>query len=472
MHVLTRLAFFGEAYATLKSALLVGVYVAVFSLTPPELQQRAEHQPYPDPIHGHIALPIWLVEVLREKTVRRMLFIRQLGLKAYIDFPGAIHTRYSHSLGTMHLAGKVADLLVRKERIAGNENIARTLEQNHTNLMAAGFFHDLGHGPFSHAVDFVMKKLTGKTHEDISAALLDATDISSIEHFGVTIGSVKQIITAKHDFPFLNGIVNGPLDVDKLDYLLRDSYHVGLRYSFDLDHFIETFRVLGDQTELEECELGLEYNAEARTTTEIFLIIWKSMYELVYNKERSRVAEKMLEKAILIATQNENGSELKSYFTEIGKYAELHDEMLLEKLKNAGEQACTLVKMIESGSVFSILVDDELASTESLDLSELFLDELVKKDEAEVAEDLTELLTSKLGCEKYDVICDIIKGKVPHTIHMDKKVEEEPLELKQDSEVVRALVGKNRIRVYSKPGLNLDAETVRRHLNEALTSWK
>lgn len=131
-------SFFDDEYGTLKSPSLLRVYAAVFLLTQPP-PQKAEDQPYPDPIHGHISLPIWLVEVLREKKIRRMLFIRQLGLKAYIDFPGAIHTQYSHALGTMQLAGKVADLLVRKERIAGNENIARTLEQNHTNLMSTRF---------------------------------------------------------------------------------------------------------------------------------------------------------------------------------------------------------------------------------------------------------------------------------------------------------------------------------------------
>ena len=72
---------------------------------------------------------------------------------------------------------------------------------------------------------------------------------------------------------------------------------------------------------------------EARATAEIFLTIWKNMYELVYNKERSRIAEKMLEKAILLATTDGSGSDLKSYFTDTGKYTTLHDELLLEKLK-------------------------------------------------------------------------------------------------------------------------------------------
>ena len=441
------------------------------------LNPGKEGQSYPDPIHGHVGLPIWLVDVLKEKTVRRMLFIRQLGLKAYIDFPGAIHTRYSHAIGCMWLAGKVADLLVKKERIAGNNNVATTLENNRINLMAAGFFHDLGHGPFSHAVDFVMKKLTGKSHEDISTQLLDSKELARIEQYGgLSISSVKQMImTAKHPFPFLNGIINGPLDVDKLDYLLRDSYHVGLRYSFDLDHFIDTYKVLGNDAALEECELGLERTTEARATAEIFLTIWKNMYELVYNKDRSRIAEKMLEKAILLATSDGGMLDLKDYFTDTSKYVTLHDELLLEKLKESSGTPRKLVEMIEAGSVYYILLDEELKATAELELSDVLLDDLAKKDEAEVADKLTELLTTKISCERNEVICDIVKGRVPRPIHMyDPSIrvgEEEPPELKDDSDIVRAIVGRNRVKVYTEPSKHFDKDALRKHLNEILTTW-
>jgi HD superfamily phosphohydrolase len=468
------LGFFVTQISMLDLALAYLVIAVMPLLNRPRLEK--EGQSYPDPIHGHIILPIWLVDVLKEKTVRRMLFIRQLGLKAYIDFPGAIHTRYSHAIGCMQLAGKVADLLVKKERVAGNDNVATTLENNRINLMAAGFFHDLGHGPFSHAVDFVMKKLTGKSHEDISTHLLDSKELGRIEQYGgLAISSVKQIMTANHPFPFLNGIVNGPLDVDKLDYLLRDSYHVGLKYSFDLDHFIDTYKVLGSDAALEECELGLERTTEARTTAEIFLIIWKNMYELVYNKERSRIAEKMLEKAILLGTTDGSGSDLKDYFTDIGKYVTLHDELLLEKLKESSERPRKLAEMIEAGTVYSILLDEELKASEKLELSDVLLDDLAKKDEAEVADKLTALLTTKIACERYEVICDIVKGRVPRPIHMNdpsiRAGEEEPPELKEDSDIVRAIIGRNRIKVYAEPSKRFDKDALRKHLNEILSTW-
>lgn len=100
-----------------------------------------------DPIYGNVPLPQWLIEINDREEIRRMMFIRQLGLKATISFPGAIHTRYSHSLGTMYLAGKVADILSKKASEKGKSNIAQSLHENKNTIMAAGFLHDIGHGP-------------------------------------------------------------------------------------------------------------------------------------------------------------------------------------------------------------------------------------------------------------------------------------------------------------------------------------
>ena len=136
--------------------------------------------------------------------------------------------------------------------------------------MAAGFLHDIGHGPFSHAVDFPLNKLTSKTHEEISTRII-SEELKELEHHGISIESVNRIVSAQHWFPFVSSIVNGPLDVDKLDYLLRDSHHVGLKYALDIENFIEGYTVLGDDKDLSKSELGLENTPEAITSAEIFL---------------------------------------------------------------------------------------------------------------------------------------------------------------------------------------------------------
>src|SRR2546425_12520220 len=114
---------------------------------------------YPDPIHGTIELPEWFPVIANKESVRRMMFIRQLGLKAYVDFPGAIHTRFSHALGTMQLTKKLVSMLSDELEKSGQSGKASNLKANLNSLMAAGFLHDIGHGPFSHAVDYPASKL-------------------------------------------------------------------------------------------------------------------------------------------------------------------------------------------------------------------------------------------------------------------------------------------------------------------------
>lgn len=197
----------------------------------------------PDPVHGTIEIPSWLLRIANEKSVRRMMFIRQLGLKAYIDYPGAIHTRYSHVLGVMHLSGRIISMLTELEYKKGRTETATSLSNNRINIMAAGFLHDIGHGPFSHVVDYILKKYCNTTHEEIAFEIIKK--MSDIENDGINIDKVREIIKGKHPYRFINHIINGPIDADKLDYLLRDAHNVGLKYSLDLDHFITNFRILG-----------------------------------------------------------------------------------------------------------------------------------------------------------------------------------------------------------------------------------
>ena len=126
----------------------------------------------PDPVAGKIEFPTWLKLIKDEPAVRRMLSIRQLGLKAYIDFPGAIHTRYSHALGAMQLAGRVVDILREIQADNGKKIVSENLLESRSDLMAAGFLHDVAHGPFSHAVDFALEEIAGTTHEELAGVMI------------------------------------------------------------------------------------------------------------------------------------------------------------------------------------------------------------------------------------------------------------------------------------------------------------
>src|SRR2546422_4301713 len=141
--------------------------------------------------------PPWLTAIETSTPVRRMTLIRQLGLKAYIDFPGAIHTRYSHALGVMELSGRLTDLLIAKLEKMGKPNSVSNLKSNRNTIAAAGFLHDIGHGPFSHAVDYPLRKFSKKTHEEISTVIV-SHDLRELEDHGIPIDSVNKIITGQH----------------------------------------------------------------------------------------------------------------------------------------------------------------------------------------------------------------------------------------------------------------------------------
>lgn len=404
-----------------------------------------------DPIHGKIEMPQWLVRIKDEPAIRRMMNIKQLGLKAFIDFPGAIHTRYLHSLGTMFLAGKLTDLLIKKERSRNNtrKGLVENLENNRNSLMAAGFFHDIGHGPFSHVMDFVLKEEFKRDHEWITTQVVKRFK-EELEGDSIPVSHVNKMITRKHRYPFLWGIVNGPLDVDKVDYVLRDSYHVGLRYGFDLDHHFDRVAILGEADELQRCELGLEKGLKAIVCAELFLLLWKSMYDLVYLVQSSRIAEKMLEKAILHAVRKQQ--DIRDDIKELDKYLDLDESKLTSKLSECKGFPKEVVERLKTADLY--IPVPFIPELDSFDTNTKFVKD-VQTREDKVSEKISQSL-STLVPNSYSVICDIVKTKVPKDIHINERDKNgQPYELKQKSEVVRA-ISQQRIfvNVYIHPTLS------------------
>ena len=398
----------------------------------------------PDPIAGKIEFPEWLVNIKDEPAVRRMLTIRQLGLKAYIDFPGAIHTRYSHVLGAMHLAGKVVDILDEILRDDGKRRIAENLKESRTDLMAAGFLHDIAHGPFSHAVDYPLQVISGTNHEELAAVMIREHLPKDLSNW-IDTEKVIKIIQGKHDYPFISQIINGQLDVDKLDYLLRDAHHVGLKYSFDLESFLSHYTVIGEESELTKCSLGLEDTLQATVTAELFLVIWKSMYDLVYHAQNSRIAEKMLEKSVLLGQTEEK---LKTAFTL--EYLKLDDEGLIEILRSLQGPSSDLANRAISNQLFKLEIDKKL-TTEKFEMTEQFIAEATdSKNVARVSDNLSLKLNEKFQLKNYQLICDIVTSKSPQDIELDSSngEEEEKNTLRARSTIVGHLTKRSRIKVY------------------------
>jgi len=202
-----------------------------------------------DPIHGFIRADPLEAALVNSRPVQRLRNIRQLGL-TFLVFPGAEHSRFSHALGAMHLAGRLYDALA--ARSAGLLPAGEGARERRL-VRAAALLHDLGHAPFSHSAEELFEG--GIDHEEMTRRLIGLPEVARIfeRHAGDVGGRGDREGLAPADVVrlleggsgpverLLAEVVSGELDVDKMDYLLRDSLFCGVRYgSYDLDRLLDT----------------------------------------------------------------------------------------------------------------------------------------------------------------------------------------------------------------------------------------
>jgi uncharacterized protein len=204
-----------------------------------------------DPVHGFIRADALETALINSRPVQRLRFIHQLGF-TFLVFPGAEHSRFSHVIGAMHLAGRLYDALCSKGGGSEAETLlpsgARSLERRL--VRAAALFHDVGHAPFSHSAEELFEG--GIDHEEMTRRLLATPEVEAIfEQHGEGIGTADVArLLQRNGSPaerLLSQVISGELDVDKMDYLLRDSLYCGVRYgTFDLERLLDTVVPLAD----------------------------------------------------------------------------------------------------------------------------------------------------------------------------------------------------------------------------------
>jgi HD superfamily phosphohydrolase len=201
-----------------------------------------------DPIHGFIRADPLEAALINSRPLQRLRTIHQLGL-TFLVFPGAEHSRFSHVLGAMHLAGRAYDALCTR---GGGLLPAGVKARERRLARAAALLHDLGHAPFSHSAEELFSG--GIDHEEMTRRMIASPEMARIfERFGdgIAPADVLRLLTGGHGGGpverLLSQIVSGELDVDKMDYLLRDSLFCGVRYgNFDLDRLLETLLPIED----------------------------------------------------------------------------------------------------------------------------------------------------------------------------------------------------------------------------------
>ncbi|MEZ5332661.1 MAG: HD domain-containing protein [Thermoanaerobaculia bacterium] len=199
-----------------------------------------------DPVHGLVRADSLETALINSRPLQRLRRIRQLGA-TYLVFPAAEHSRFSHALGAMHLAGRVYDAMApRSDGLLDPD--PRSVERRL--VRAAALLHDVGHPPFSHVAEELFEDGIG--HEEMSRRLLAVPEVErafSDLGEGVTADDVRRLLEGRSDplGRLLSQIVAGELDVDKMDYLLRDSLFCGVRYgSYDLERLLDTIVPIRD----------------------------------------------------------------------------------------------------------------------------------------------------------------------------------------------------------------------------------
>lgn len=244
-----------------------------------------------DNVHGYIRLSEIESEIVDSVTFQRLRRVSQLGLASFV-YPGATHSRFSHSLGAMHVMGRVVDnLLV-------NEPKADFIEKDRQLLRISVLLHDLGHFPFSHVIEGVMKRrssLAGK-HESLSSFLLEKKtewQISKILEKTGLREDVLKLLEGKYDGPGLYGyLISSDLDVDRLDFLQRDSLHTGVAYgSIDVERILRTMTV--DNGANPSFLVALEKGTQA---IENYVLGRYHMYNSVYYHKSVTAFELMLDR--------------------------------------------------------------------------------------------------------------------------------------------------------------------------------
>ncbi|WP_259343321.1 HD domain-containing protein [Capnocytophaga canis] len=229
-----------------------------------------------DPVHGFIHIPdAFIFDLMEHPYFQRLRRITQMGL-SYLVYPGARHTRFQHALGCMHLMQKVVETL----RYKGVE----ISDKEAQGLYAAILLHDIGHGPFSHAMEHSI--VENISHEEISLLFMQELN----REFKGKLDLAIEIFQGTYSRKFMNQLVASQLDMDRLDYLKRDSFYTGVAEgNINPERIISMLNVRNDEVMVEEKGI---YSVEK------FLVARRLMYWQVYLHKTSVVAEQLLIKVL------------------------------------------------------------------------------------------------------------------------------------------------------------------------------
>ncbi|MBU2951140.1 HD domain-containing protein [Tamlana agarivorans] len=244
-----------------------------------------------DPIYGFITIPNSLIfDLIQHKYFQRLRRITQMGM-SYLVYPGAHHTRFHHAIGCVHLMQQAVNVL----RFKG----VSLSEEEETGLYVAILLHDIGHGPFSHAMEHSI--VNNVSHEEISLLFMERLNVE----FNGSLTVAIQIFKGEYPRKFLFQLISSQLDMDRADYLKRDSFYTGVAEgNINSERLITMLNVVNDELVVEEKGI---YSVEK------FIIARRLMYWQVYLHKTGLVAEQLLIRVLKRAKElHDLGQELRA----------------------------------------------------------------------------------------------------------------------------------------------------------------
>jgi hypothetical protein len=253
-----------------------------------------------DPVHNLIrfdrAKDKLVLELIETQEFQRLRNIRQTGV-SHLVYPGATHTRFSHALGVAYLMKRVIEHFF---ELGVLKKLARSLEKHRELLMATALLHDLGHFPFSH----LLEELSNEDHEAWTIKIIqdpksEANQIL-LARDKTYPSQMAKILNKTFTPAFAVKLISSQLDVDRMEYLLRDSFHMGVRYGyFDIEWLMHSLRLVQSKG---DWELAIDQRKGAHAV-EAYLLARYYMYQQVYHHKTNRAADVLLKKTLQRAAE-------------------------------------------------------------------------------------------------------------------------------------------------------------------------
>ncbi len=273
-----------------------------------------------DPVHGYIELDDLAQDLLSTPQMQRLRRVRQLGFSNLV-YPGANHTRFEHSLGAMHLASELTRSLDSIE------------EDRKIEIKTATLLHDVGHGPFSHVTENVIDKYTRRRHDDVKEILGKGEIREVLSKHGISPGNLVRHIKGETS---LGQILSSEIDVDRMDYLVRDAHYTGVAFG------VVDYNRLINQMNFYEDRLVVHYGGLKAAESLLVSRFW--MNTSVYYHHVTRISEAMCSRAVEYMIEN---NELDPF-----RLRQMDDIDLIAAMRNATGYAGELSRLLDARRLY------------------------------------------------------------------------------------------------------------------------